>query len=67
MNKNPYEFTHDIKMGVFEKMKYCCMYGYISYDEDRIADWTCHHKDNKPGGCSWGNCNASTCPILKGE
>lgn len=50
---------------VFDKMKYRCEYGHLSYDENRVGSWTCHHVNNKPKGCSWGTCDKSLCPILK--
>lgn len=50
----------------FRIMRYCCKYGHTSYDENRIGNWTCHHSDNKPNGDSWGDCDISLCPILKG-
>ncbi len=51
---------------VFDKMKYRCEYGHLSYDENRVGSWTCHHNNNRPKGCSWGTCDRSVCPILKG-
>lgn len=41
-----------------------CKYGYWSYNEDHIAEWTCHNPDNKPQGCSWGECTKEACPIM---
>lgn len=52
---------------VFETMRHSCRYGHDSYDEDHNLEWTCHHMNNKPDGCSWGTCDKSVCPILKGE
>lgn len=52
---------------VFDKMKWRCEYGHLSYDKNRVGSWTCHHVNNKPKGCIWGTCDKSVCPILKGE
>lgn len=48
----------------FDVFRHYCMYGHWSYDENRIAEWTCHNKDNTPQGCSWGECNRKGCPIM---
>lgn len=52
---------------IFETMRHHCKYGHHSYDENRVSRWVCHHANNKPGGCSWGKCDKSVCPILEGE
>ena len=50
----------------FLTMRESCKYGHDSYNGEYL-DWTCHHNDNIPAGCSWGECNMTMCPILKGE
>lgn len=52
-------------IAVWEKMRYYCKYGYISYDENRIGSWTCHNKDNQSFEGSWGDCDIKLCQLLK--
>lgn len=59
--------SKDKETDVFEKMRHSCIYGFLSYDENHIADWTCHNRDNPSFEDSWGKCGMHTCPLLGGE
>lgn len=40
-----------------------CKYFHISFDENRTAEKSCHHKLNTPKGHGWGICNYKDCPF----
>ena len=48
----------------FDEMKEVCRHGCISYDENRIGNWACHHNKNRPSGESWGICSPESCPVI---
>ena len=49
----------------FDDMRTICKHYSIGFDQDRNCIPTCRHKDNKPVGCSWGDCNEQECPLIK--
>ena len=55
IDKSLKEIISNVVSDVFDIMKRSCKYGHTSYDENHIADWTCHHDCNKPNGSSWVN------------
>lgn len=64
-NKSLKEIISNVVGDVFDIMKRSCKYGHTSYDENHIADWTCHHDCNKPNGSSWGECDMENCPMFR--
>lgn len=55
-------------MVTFGWIKSLCPFCKPGFDEmvGYAAD-TCRHNDNKPKGCSWGECNEDICPLLKNK
>ena len=44
-----------------------CKYSAYGCDIDHNIELTCRHPENKPAGCSWGDCKECVCPLLKKE
>lgn len=44
-----------------------CKHHTYSYDEDRQVVDACHHPNNTPSGCSWGDCRLDVCPVWRKE
>lgn len=51
----------------FHQFAEYCRYSHGGFDIDRNYIATCKNKENIPFGHSYGECNASVCPALKGK
>lgn len=55
----------NIEPAIFPQLTEVCKYHTYSYDEDHRAVDACHHPNNAPSRCSWGDCRPDVCPVCR--